>query len=264
MPTIRWVLRILIGCLMGSALIWSCQTTSPETQMSLAGPMIRGAEYVGKETCEACHPDEAKRYQLTSHFGTSIEEGEEFLGEACESCHGAGSLHVDADGDPNKIVKYSANRCFTCHVDIRGKFQLQHHHPVSEQWMSCTDCHDLHGEDAKAWSAVSVLRPGEICFKCHKEQKGPFVFEHDPMRDGCQVCHDPHGSPFDKMLVADQTVVCIRCHWEPATNLASGGIGGIPHGGGLLGGNYDIGRGEECLDHHRAPHGSNIWRTFNR
>lgn len=262
MPTVRWVVRILIAGFLGSALMLSCQTTSPEQQMSLAGPMVKGAEYVGLETCEACHADQAKRYQLTSHFGTSIEEGEEFVGEACESCHGAGSLHVEADGDPSKIVRYSADRCFTCHVDIKGKFQLQHHHPVPEKWITCTDCHDPHGEDVKASSAVSVLRPGENCFRCHKEQKGPFVFEHDPMRDGCEVCHDPHGSPFDKMLVADQTVVCIRCHWEPATNLASGDIGGIPHGGG--GGNYDIGRGEECLDHHRAPHGSNIWRTLNR
>ncbi|MBI5115213.1 hypothetical protein HZA56_01955 [Candidatus Poribacteria bacterium] len=258
MPTARWVMRTVVIGLLGSALILSCQTTSSNVQIGLAGPMIKGAEYVGMETCEACHPDQAKRFKLTSHFETSVKEGENSKGEACESCHGAGSLHADSGGDPSKIVRYSADRCFVCHVDIRGKFQLQYHHPVPEKWMKCTDCHNPHSEDVKSWSAVSVLRPGEICFRCHKEFKGPFVFAHDPLRDGCQVCHNPHGSVFKKMLIADGVTLCIRCHWEPATNTVDANFAHMPHGG------FAIGRGSECVDHHTAVHGSNIERHFFR
>lgn len=220
--------------------------------MSLAGPMVPGAEYVGMDTCAGCHEEQAKRIRLTSHFGTSVKEGEQVLGEACESCHGAGSLHVEGQGDPTKIVRSSENRCFTCHVDIRAQFQLQYHHPVPEGWMSCTSCHDPHGDDVAAWSAVSLLGPGEKCLECHQQFKGPFVFEHDPVRDGCQTCHNPHGSVYEKLLVADQRVTCLRCHWEPAFNTANATIGDRNHA------SFNVGRGGECIDHHIAVHGSNL------
>lgn len=258
MPTVRWVVRVLIVALMGSVLMLSCQSTSPEHQMSLGGPMVKDAQYIGMESCEVCHPEQAKRFELTSHFGTSVKEGEQVKGEACESCHGPGSLHMDAGGDPSKIVRYSPERCFVCHVDIRAKFQLQYHHPVPEKWLKCTNCHDPHGQDVKAWSAVSVLRPGELCFECHKQFKGPFVFQHDPVRFGCQVCHDPHGAVFNKMLIADARTLCLRCHWEPAVNTPAAQIGRAAHAG------FPIGRGVDCIDHHTAVHGSNTDRHFFR
>lgn len=239
----------------------ACRTTQSTTQlMALAGPQIPGAEYVGMDTCAECHAEQAKRYQLTSHFGTSLMEGETILGEACESCHGAGSRHVEALGDPTLIVRESPDRCFVCHADKKAEFQLQYHHPVPEGWMSCTSCHDPHGEDVSAWSATSVLRPGELCFTCHKEQKGPFVFEHDPVRNGCQECHNPHGSPFEKLLVADSRTLCLRCHWEVTVNTVPGRIADFSHGAG--GANFHIGRGADCVDCHTAPHGSNIQRAF--
>ena len=40
------------------------------------------------------------------------------------------------------------------------------------------------------------------CFKCHGDKRGPFVFEHAPVRlDGCGSCHEPHGSTNPRMLV---------------------------------------------------------------
>jgi predicted CXXCH cytochrome family protein len=257
MPTVRWLVRILVVALLGSALMLSCQTTSPQYQMNLAGPLIIGAEYVGMDTCEVCHPEQVKRFPTTTHFGTNIKGGELLKGEACESCHGAGSLHVDSGGDPTKIVRYSADRCFVCHVDKRAEFQLQYHHPVPEKWMKCTDCHDPHSEDALPWSSVSYESPGEVCFKCHKNMRGPFVFTHDPVRDGCQICHNPHGSVFDKLLVANQPVLCLRCHWQQTINTASPTIGDVNHGSFA-----SIGRGQECADHHVATHGSNVERDF--
>lgn len=229
---------------------------------ALEAHTIEGAEYVGMETCAACHEDVVKHYRQESHYGTSLEEGEEIKGEACESCHGPGSLHAENDGDKSKIIRYSPERCFICHVDKKVQFQLQYHHPVTEGQMTCMDCHEVHGEDAAFHSVTDLERSSEKCFKCHKEMKGPFVFEHDAMREGCQVCHEPHGGVYNKLLVADDNALCLRCHWQSATNTVTGQIGGVPHGTGA--GNYFIGAGEECVDHHRTPHGSNMWRTFNR
>jgi predicted CXXCH cytochrome family protein len=195
-------------------------------------------------TCVVCHEKEAKYHELGPHGDVTLRVNEEDPagGEGCESCHGPGSLHVEAEGREGTIIREDPRTCFRCHLEVYGKLQLQHHHPVLEGQVNCSDCHQPHGKDVMATAGTMLRRwPDEKCFKCHKEMKGPFVFEHDAM----------------------QTTTCLRCHWQVSFNAAAGGFGGgIIHGAG--GGNYDIGRGEECVDHHRAPHGSNIWRTFNR
>lgn len=221
------------------------------------------AEYVGMETCASCHEAQAKRFPLTAHFQAHAP-GTESPGGNCESCHGPGKAHAEAGGGKGTIIRESAEQCFRCHLEKRGEFQLQFHHPVPEGRMKCSSCHSVHETGSLTSTVTSVGRTDERCFTCHKEMKGPFVFEHDAMREGCAVCHNPHGAVYDKMLVADQTTVCLRCHWEQSFNTSSGQLGGVRHGSGTGGGDYFIGRGEECVDHHRAPHGSNIWRTFNR
>lgn len=224
----------------------------------------QAATIVGDETCTACHEDVVKRQGLSTHFGTMLK-GKEGEAESCESCHGPGSLHADSAGDPKLITRNSPEACFSCHADKRAQFDLQFHHPVTEGRMSCTDCHDVHAPASQMSGNASLQRPNEKCFKCHKEFKGPFIFEHDPMREGCQVCHEPHGGVYEKLLVADQNSLCLRCHWEQATNTAGGLFGGVRHGVKAgAGGDYQIGEGEECVDHHRSVHGSNIWKTFNR
>lgn len=237
---------------------------SSEADIKNNPPANVEAAYVGSETCAACHEETTKEFSLTSHVQVLVEDNEEALGGGCESCHGPGSLHADSQNRKD-IVRYSEEKCFSCHMEKRGEFLLQHHHPVTEGRMKCTDCHNPHASEIETTNVVSINSSDEQCFKCHKEMKGPFVFEHDAMREGCQTCHNPHGSVYDKMLIADQTNVCLRCHWEPAFNTATGGIGGVEHGTHAGdGGDYYIGRGQECIDHHRAVHGSNIWKTLNR
>lgn len=217
---------------------------------------VEAAEYVGSDTCIACHEEQGEKIKFTSHYRYLFEE-EEVEGGGCESCHGPGEKHSDSSLKKD-IVRYSSQVCFSCHMGKKAEFNLQHHHPVAEGKMKCIDCHGPHDNEMEFMSATSLQKSNETCFKCHKEMKGPFIYEHDPMREGCQTCHNPHGSVYDKMLIADQTNLCLRCHWQPSFNTSGGELGLIPHG------NYYIGRGEECLDHHRAPHGSNIWKTLNR
>lgn len=226
-------------------------------------PQIEDAQYIGSKTCAACHEKQAQEFTLTSHSRVLAEKGK-VLGGGCEACHGPGSSHADSQSKKD-IVRYSPENCFSCHMEKRGEFLLQHHHPVPEGRMKCTDCHSPHKAELETMNTVSIQKSDQACFKCHKNLKGPYVFEHDPMREGCQTCHNPHGSVYDKMLIADQTNLCLRCHWEPAFNTATGRIGGVEHGTHAGdGGDYNIGRGQECIDHHRAPHGSNIWKTLNR
>lgn len=232
----------------------------------IAPPIIPGAEYVGDETCKTCHQQQHQYFNLSEHAGVSLlmedECGGKIYVESCETCHGPGSLHVQGGGDKSQIVRANPETCFACHIDIKGKFSLQYHHPVPEGRMVCSDCHNLHGNDVhtniQAIGQVTLQDKDEICFKCHKAQRGPFAFEHEALRDGCTICHDPHGSIVDRLLVAGPTTLCLSCHFEPDLN-SQCRFGGVNHG------NFPNGTGvTSCLDCHTRVHGSNNANTSLR
>src|SRR3989338_4272888 len=169
----------LVGCFM--IFVCSAQTAVAEN----SAPKIAGAQFVGTETCVTCHEEQAQRFKLTSHYRV-LGEKEEVLGGGCESCHGPGSVHADSQSKKD-IVRYDPENCFSCHMDRKGEFLLQSHHPVVEGRVKCTDCHSPHGTELETMNTVSMQKSDQTCFKCHKEMKGPFVFEHDVMREGCQT-----------------------------------------------------------------------------
>lgn len=192
------------------------------------GPLqfAKGATYVGNDTCASCHEDQIKEYKISSH-GRQQLKGADGVAEGCEICHGPGSVHAENGGgkgnaiiNPNKDPRI----CFTCHTDKKMDFRLPSHHPVLEGKMSCGDCHELHGPDAVP-TATSMETENESCFKCHKDQRGPYVFEHPALKDGCTSCHKVHGSVNDKMLVARDANLCLRCHSDVRFpgNIGSGG-----------------------------------------
>ena len=220
-------------------------------------PSIPGASYIGWEACAGCHEKEYKYFELSDHASVAIdvtyEDAQQDQAEACETCHGPGSLHIEDSTNKDLIIRANAETaCFNCHLDVKGKFMLQHHHPVPEGRMFCTDCHDMHGSKVMATGGKSLLGTGllgrdEKCYNCHKEIRGPFVFEHEAMREGCSVCHTAHGSISDKLLVAGPTITCIRCHIEDK-------LGGIHHSNERY----------NCIDCHTKVHGSNNARSSLR
>lgn len=171
------------------------------------------ATYVGMDTCASCHDKQYKEYKLSTHARIFVKN-DATGAEGCETCHGPGSIHVDNGGGKGNIInpKRDPGICFSCHTDKKMQFRLPYHHPVVEGKMSCTDCHDPHGIDVRPWTATSENGVNEVCFKCHSDKRGPFVWEHDAMREGCTTCHQVHGSVNDKMLVARDVQLCLRCH----------------------------------------------------
>ncbi len=246
--------RLVILLCIGSGIFIGACSIFEYRPVTMTPPSIPGANYVGSEICATCHDAESRYFNLTDHASISIditdEDAEQGQVEGCESCHGPGSLHIEYMSDKSKIIRADAETaCYSCHLDVKGKFMLQHHHPVPEGRMACSDCHDSHGSDVRATGGKMLLGAGllgqdEKCFKCHKEQRGPFVFEHEAMREGCAVCHTPHGSINDKLLVAGPTITCIRCHIE-------GSQGEFHHT------NYSIAISQDCIDCHTRIHGSN-------
>jgi len=114
--------------------------------------------------------------------------------------------------------------------------------------MSCADCHSPHGVDVRPWTATSEKDINETCFKCHSEHRGPFVWEHEGIREGCTICHKVHGGVHEKMLVARDNNLCLRCHAQEMFPT----IGNSGHGGRLP--------NATCFSAgcHTAVHGSNF------
>ena len=92
---------------------------------------------------------------------------------------------------------------------------------------------------------LRTATPNETCFTCHAEKRGPFLFEHPPVRENCMTCHDPHGSTNRSLLTTSAPRLCQECHSE-ATHPS------MPHDPLAL---YAFNRG--CTNCHSQVHGSN-------
>jgi DmsE family decaheme c-type cytochrome len=124
------------------------------------------------------------------------------------------------------------------------------------------DCHNPHGRLlANPLRDVSANEPG--CFKCHGDKRGPFTFEHAPMRmaEGCQNCHEPHGSANPRMLTrADVKFQCLECHSNLGAGSGQGTLGGVPPAF------HDLRnpRIQNCTVCHVKVHGSHVNRALLR
>ena len=196
----------------------------------LLPPTIPGATFAGSESCVECHESITSSFHDATH-ARLISDGAQPTEIGCESCHGPGSLHNESGGVLGTILNPQGNpeTCFQCHVDKRGEFALPHAHPIGPDKMTCTDCHDSHSGDATLGGGMQLASANDTCFTCHSAQQGPFVFEHEAAREGCVVCHSPHGSVNDKMLKARNQTLCLQCHFQEQTASGELLIGGRDH-----------------------------------
>jgi len=209
--------------------------------------------FKGKESktynqqCLACHKGD---HEVTG-FGSSTHAKQ---GLDCADCH---SVHKAAP--ETRLLKERANNmCMSCHTQQKNDFSKPFHHRVKENTIQCTDCHQPHGGLDKG-QLRSNLAGQEICFKCHSEKQGPFVFEHPAIRlKGCQGCHEPHGSNNPKMLTrSTMTGLCLECH-SKAPSTKSVVLGSQPpsfH-------NLNSPTYRNCLTCHVMIHGSNFDRLY--
>ena len=117
--------------------------------------------------------------------------------------------------------------CYQCHADQKAQFNMPIHHKVNEGLVKCTDCHDVHGTFL-ANNLKSTEDQNAICTKCHTDVRGPFTFEHAPVRaEGCMTCHTPHGTQNPRLLnMPSIATLCNQCH----SPLSAGGVHGLDAG----------------------------------
>ena len=224
----------------------SCSTVSRQVVML---PDVPGAKYIGSKECEQCHEELYRGFQTADH-SRLIAQGTNSINVGCESCHGPCSLHSDSGGETKPPYSFTAGRpepaslstlagapparaaetvCYQCHNDVRGQFQLPSHHPVPEGRMKCTECHSPHKGSILAGGGTALLSQSENCLKCHPAQRGPYVFEHEAMREGCTICHTAHGSVNARMLTVRDSNLCLKCHFQQQTSGGTILIGGQDH-----------------------------------
>jgi predicted CXXCH cytochrome family protein len=244
--------------LIGGLVVWAAAVISCTTakRTVVAPPEIAGAAYVGSAECATCHDAIAAKFKGATHAKLQVA-GDNAKEVGCEACHGPGSVHVQNGGGAFTMIDPDRNpeTCFQCHLDKRGEFSLPNSHPVMSGDMTCSACHDPHEGQATPGTGAPLAGLNESCLECHAAQRGPFVFEHEVVaRDGCTVCHSPHGSVNAKMLKARNSAVCLQCHAQEVTPSGAIRIGGRDH-------TYltPTGRGTcwagGC---HEAVHGSNV------
>jgi DmsE family decaheme c-type cytochrome len=207
----------------------ACLVCHEELGAAFVGNIHARLKAGGDHGCEACHGP-GSVHSEEGDPATIINPAKEQLATSenlCLNCHkfeGAdlalGSAHYEITGgcadchkihsdSPSLLKASEPGLCFDCHRDIRAKAQLPSHHPVLEGLINCSNCHAIHG------GAVKFATTGDnrdLCFSCHASKQGPFIFEHEPVNEDCGICHDPHGTVANNLLIQSEPFLCLTCH----------------------------------------------------
>lgn len=207
------------------------------------------------QSCQTCHSqvNEHAQWRGSRH---------ESAGLTCVSCHsphhpggklgsqgGKLKLGLAPLQAESKLLKFSseADTCLSCHTDVRkSMFQRSTHlfrNEDREQRMSCSTCHEPHGSVGEKMMRTGSIN--ETCYTCHAEMRGPFLYEHAPVRENCASCHKPHGSNNIHLLKQRPPMLCQQCHIQGRHQT----VAGRP--------NSAFNMNRSCVACHSQVHGSN-------
>lgn len=189
-----------------------------------------GATYVGAERCLECHDGVEATWKFNPHHGAVVEGATGGNTVGCESCHGPGSLHAEAEGDKDdpkfrtirmfdKMKPAEASAvCESCHKTGQQFYWAQSAHSRND--VACQSCHSIHAAKAVAGKALlKADRATNLCVTCHQEKRAEIArTAHMPLKEGgmeCSSCHNPHGAPGAKMIRAvSNNELCGSCHMD--------------------------------------------------
>lgn len=211
------------------------------------------------DACLGCHSKDFPRANIRRSVHSTNDV-------ACTDCH---SIHR-SPAPKYLLAKQQKELCYSCHLNTKAQFDMPFRHRVNEGAMVCTDCHNPHGSFNPTWRAG--LRPRMVsdsfgndqsCLKCHTDKRGPFVYEHPPVRiEGCESCHSPHGSVNPRLLIRPAVfTLCLECH----TGIAGFGKSGFGDPAPVPSFHrFEQPQFQNCVTCHVRIHGSNVDRRFQR
>ncbi len=195
------------------------------------------------DRCLMCHQatEEHGNFRRSQHFKNGV---------SCISCH---SPHHAREKNA-LLIQDQPNLCYTCHTETKADFAKPYRHRVNEKLITCNDCHNVHGGYSPRRSLRTTANNEQVCFNCHRDKQGPFLYEHIPVKtEGCQSCHTPHGSTNPRLLrVYPVNLLCSQCHTFTVNN----GVPAIPTF------HNQAQKYQACTMCHPMIHGSNGAETF--
>lgn len=202
------------------------------------------AAVLDSQPCLGCHQGRRE----TEHFAHSAHADNKVVCLSCHSIHAARTVRT-------LLRAAQPALCYQCHVAQKAQFNLPFHHRVNEGLVRCSDCHNPHGSFIPTQLRTAAAQD-QVCFTCHEDKQGPFVFEHEPVKtEGCLDCHSPHGSPNPHLLtVANVNQLCLQCH----TASSFSGAPGTPSF------HNQATQFQACTLCHTQIHGSNLDPAFTR
>lgn len=197
----------------------------------------------GAEACLGCHRQDAAHWAFSAH--ASGDTG-------CAGCH---RIHGGSDPVMHRGTEFQV--CTDCHQKEKAEQMRFSRHPMLEGHVVCTDCHAPHG--GAAMNDLTAASVNEVCYQCHADKRGPFLFEHEPVQEDCGHCHLPHGSVNDQLLKTREPLLCQQCH------MASRHPSRVYDSQWLQERNINI-VGQSCTNCHSQVHGGNqpASATFRR
>lgn len=147
------------------------------------------------DICLSCHRADVKHWQGSLHDTDDM---------SCASCH---SMHHEH----HTVAKLKEQTiCYSCHQNVRSETYRPFRHPIREELIFCTDCHNPHGSAGPVMLVQLTLN--DNCYSCHAEKRGPYLWEHEPVSEDCAICHTPHGSLHPALLASRPPLLCQQCH----------------------------------------------------
>jgi DmsE family decaheme c-type cytochrome len=233
----------------------------------------KGPEWQGCEACHgpgAAHVASGDKTKIFTFKDVSTKE----IDNRCMKCHAGGTEHMNAINSIHTqndvscischsphhaqarellLIKAQPELCYGCHLAKKAEFDMPFHHRVNERLIQCTDCHNPHGTERPKQVRTSSAQD-QVCFKCHTDKQGPFVYEHAPVKvDGCESCHMVHGGPNAHMLkLSNVNLLCLQCHTTSSFSSAPGAPS-FHNQASLF---------QSCVLCHSQIHGSNFDVTF--
>jgi DmsE family decaheme c-type cytochrome len=216
--------------ILGAALLLSATSGGAQEKASAPAPSKeppKPAEYVGSDTCQACHEDIFNAFQKNPHHQVEADKKRGFDGKACESCHGPGSKHAESMSaadirNPLKIAPAAADKvCLTCHLNQPtqvGRISSSH----ARNQVACVACHSVHKNGPDGLVARKIPDINKLCSSCHQDVwasfQRPYTHKLPQGAMSCVDCHNPHGTFEARSLqtVSANEPGCLKCHGDLA------------------------------------------------